>query len=307
MECPEVCAGGNASFYSLEPEEESEILWRGRQIKMGESSAKCAARTKFDDFFVDSICKKGTSPARHRCFVKEKSEYYTIEGISHKGMSISFINGMNNSYEEAIDHGLYLHDLSSGMEINGVFAHSNGPILDFLKANFLTYHGFSDRAVELLINQWTQFNENNKDNPHAKILHICHSRGAMQTKNALQRSSEEVRRRVIAIAIAGSAVILKKLCYDSYNFISRRDIVPLGETVIGLLRSGSLDDEERAELLKELGENRQELIILEPHPEAKGLDHGFRSKTYEPDLILLIQEYLNRFLSRSGEEKTFHH
>ncbi len=61
----------------------------------------------------------------------------------------------------------------------------------------------------------------------------------------------------------------------SFDYASKKDIVPFGE----LLFAGAFDTNELGTMsaVERALENRKELILLDPHPDAKGIDHDFRS------------------------------
>ena len=126
----------------------------------------------------------------------------------------------------------------------------------------------------LLLENWTEFHKQNVDRPHAKYLQFCHSQGAIQMKNALMHAPKEIRDRVIVVAIAPAAVVSKELCYQSYNYASKKDIVPFGE----LAFAGALSTNEysTSPVLEMAMEHHEELIILEPHPDATEMDHNFQ-------------------------------
>ena len=87
---------------------------------------------------------------------------------------------------------------------------------------------------------------------------------------------------MIVKAIAPAAVIPKALCFDSFNYASKSDIVHQGEDLAAYI-AGGFDESgtDRLEFMKNVAKNKEELILLEPHKEAEGLDHGFQSLTFE--------------------------
>ncbi|MEX0962287.1 MAG: hypothetical protein WDZ28_05480 [Simkaniaceae bacterium] len=113
--------------------------------------------------------------------------------------------------------------------------------------------------------------------PEVKILQYCHSHGATHVKNALLTSSEEVRQRIIVLAIAPAEIIPRKLCFQSYNYMSRRDFVTHFD-IVGKMR------------------HRDELTILDPHPDASFFDHDFLSPTFAP----VIQYHINKYFENYG-------
>lgn len=136
-----------------------------------------------------------------------------------------------------------------------------------------------------------------------KLLHVCHSQGAIQTKNALEGLPEEIQDRIIVVAVAPAAIVPKRLCFKSYNYASEKDIVYKFDPGPPLpLEMGMADDV----MVPRFGEpllGREELIILPAHPEAKGIDHEFQSPTYEPLLKKVLADYDKHKGEYLSEEK----
>jgi hypothetical protein len=128
--------------------------------------------------------------------------------------------------------------------------------------------------VQHLKNQWADFIATH--GPDAKFLQICHSSGAIHVKNALLSSPKAVQQRIIVLAIAPGAIIPNKLCFHSYNYISRHDFVTHLD-IAGKIMYGN------------------ELHILEPHPDADLWDHDFLSPTFERTLKFHIQNYIDNY------------
>ena len=133
-----------------------------------------------------------------------------------KGMQYTNINGMLNSFEEACENTKYLQNFTSS-QIDGIYNHSNGPLGDFIEIILLNFKGKSPITEGLLMKKFIDFAEANKDDPHAKCIHTCHSQGAIHTRNVLEKLPQHVRDRIIVVSIAGARVIPKRLCFDSFN------------------------------------------------------------------------------------------
>ena len=60
--------------------------------------------------------------------------------------------------------------------------------------------------------------------------------------------------------------------------------------------SAFYNDEEpgRKELLQQLVENKNRLILLDPHPDAKGMDHDVESPTFMETFKYRIKDYLEQ-------------
>lgn len=221
------------------------------------------------------------------------STYFTIEGIKHRSTQISNINGMGNSYEEAYANAKYLQSFTS-LQVEGIYNHSNGIVVDFLEIISLNLAGYSPITEGLIMKKFIDFAEANKDDPHAKCIHPCHSQGAIHTRNALEKLPQEIRDRVIVINIAGARVIPKRLCFRSYNFVSKRDIVPHLQYAYKGAFMANLSDEEQQEIFQQEKADAKEIIALEPHKDAGIVDHSFRSPTYAQELGNLLRDYEQR-------------
>ncbi len=200
--------------------------------------------------------------------------------------AIGFINGINNTRSQSIRSAYQLSQYAQDAKVYGIYNATNlsGFANRFLSIGAdiiecgLGQVGFHTPPVELLKNQWNNFITTH--GPDAKFLQICHSGGACHVKNALLTSPESTRQRIIALAIAPSVIIPKRLCYKSDNYISRRDFLTHLD-VIGKLKYG------------------HQLQILEPHPNANFWDHEFLSPTFE----VLLQEHIVDHLKKYGGQK----
>ena len=221
-----------------------------------------------------------------------KSCQIPMEGIRYLDRELGFINGMNTSLVEGYSHLKYTQRSAGDLASQGVYNHSNGAIGDLFEIFALNYAGIAPITADLLIENWTQFHERNKDNPNAKYLQITHSMGNILAKAALQRAPAEIRERVIILAIAPAVVIPKGLCHKSFHYASKNDIVHYGEDLHTLSTAGFDDEPGRKELLEQLAENKQRLILLDPHPDATGIDHDCESPTFKERIDRHIQDYL---------------
>ncbi|HAB98196.1 MAG TPA: hypothetical protein DCE71_00005, partial [Parachlamydiales bacterium] len=123
-----------------------------------------------------------------------------------------------------------------------------------------------------------------------KILQICHSQGAIHVYNALSHSTKEITDRLIVLSIAPAKIITLDLCHQSLKFASKNDLVHLAE----LLHPSFFASNETgtSERLERILATREDLILLDPHPDAKGLDHEFESPTFKPVLEMYLRAYL---------------
>lgn len=219
------------------------------------------------------------------------SRKFILEGTKTSASHIVWINGINNTFEESRASGAYIQSLVDGHAISGIYNCSHTPVVDLVEAGLLNHNGFSPITANLLKSEWQAFHEANANRPNAKLLQICHSQGAIDVRNALRNSSQEIRDRVIVVAIAPGAIVPKRLCFKSFNYASENDIVyklepPPPPPVVAL----TIDDV----IIPTFGEaidDRNELIILLPHSGANGIDHEFISPTYQPYLKKLLENY----------------
>ena len=230
-------------------------------------------------------------------FQIETSRHLTTPGTPKKHLCIAGINGMNTSVQQATNHANYLNRFTPDQSISWVYNNSHGAVADLAEIFTLNYLGISPNTGQLLQENWTAFHEENKDNPHAKFLQFCHSQGAIHVRNALAGLPEEIRNRVIVVAIAPGAVVPKSLCYESFNYASKYDIVPHGELAFtSAFDSSETGISKRTEMVLEL---QNQLILLDPHPDAKGLDHDFQSPTFTD----IIEKHIKNYIMNNGEYK----
>ena len=226
-----------------------------------------------------------------------KSCHFQTDGMKFKGLGIGFINGMKTSCVEHWSHLNHLKKHAGELSIQGVYNHSNSTVVDLLEIFALNYGGIAPITANLLLENWTQFHEENKDNPRAKYLQFTHSMGTIQTKTALERAPQEIRDRVIVVAIGPAVIIPENLCFDSYHYASKKDGVHLGENIVTLGAVGSLNQAWQREAFEQLIENKKQLIILEPHPDATGMDHDFESPTFEK----VIKGHMEDYFTNKGQ------
>ena len=222
----------------------------------------------------------------------ERSRRFEVPGIKKSHCAIGGINGINTHFEGSTSHGRYLNQLSGGQNISWIHNQSHGSFVDLAEVVIANYLGLSPNTGSLLVEQWREFLYQNRNNPHAKFLQFCHSQGSIHVRNALKTASEEVRKRVIVVAIAPAVVVPKELCYDSRNYMSKKDVVHYGELGFWSALNSSILN--ASECLNKALQERQDIIWLDPHPKATGIDHDFQSPTYKAPIEERIKEYMER-------------
>ncbi len=218
----------------------------------------------------------------------------TIGDRSPPHLRISGINGMNNSMGEAVSNMEYLSSFVPDKSIDWVYNRSHGPVIDFLEI-LMNYRGYSPNTEQLLSENWMAFHEGNKDRPHAKYLQICHSQGAIHVRNTLAKLPEEIRNRIIVIAVAPGAVVPKEICFRSFNYVSKGDIVPKGELVF--TRAFDPNECGISKSVERALDYHDQIIWLEPDPDMNKDVHSFQHPVYEAD----IRRSINDYLKNNGE------
>lgn len=199
-------------------------------------------------------------------------ELRTEKGPLPENMGIGFINGVWNDrkgIEESLD---YISKLTGGYNIHGVFNATHGKVIDF-KECILGRLFIATDPVRQLHKMWNSFFE--KSAADAKFLMICHSQGAIHTRNALLDYPLELGSRILVVAIAPGAYIYKETCAKIFHYRAplERDFIPR---------------------LDFAGARREKdtIITLKSHSEAHFFDHEFMSPTYKERLEAHIQNYI---------------
>lgn len=176
------------------------------------------------------------------------------------------VNGIFNSYEESEDLCGRMSELAGGCTSSFVYNASHG-VFDLIES-FLNLLGIVTRPAQLLHKEWDHFFANCPED--GIIIMVCHSQGAILTRNALSTYDEELRKRIHVVAVAPAAYIDEGLCGSVMHYVSKRDFVPWID-VVGRMR------------------NRHTTVELDPHPDAPFFDHAVSSPTYQDDIDKRIQ------------------
>lgn len=200
---------------------------------------------------------------------------------------IGGINGIGNLLEDAVKHATFLSNAAGDYKVEWIYNSSHSAPVDIALAILINYKGSSANR-KLLRENWLRFHEEHVNDPDAKYMQFCHSQGAAAVKLELAASPKEIRDRIIVVALAPAAIIPKSLCFESYNYSSKRDPVPYGEIVADLVFTPLKTFQD----LKDF----KELILLDPHPEAPFFDHAFNSPTFAK----VIAEHIEKFIKSYG-------
>lgn len=188
---------------------------------------------------------------------------------------VAFINGINHKPSRALRCIRFVGDLAGKKKVFAIYNPTDGVLGDLKKCYHELYRYKISQPVVKLHQKWNEFFSTHQK--REKYLQFCHSQGAIQVRNALFHYPEELRKRIIVVAIAPAAYIPKTICHKAYHYVSRRDIVPY---------------------IDKIGRKRckETTVILTPHKDAAFFDHHFLSPTYAP----AIEHHLKAYLKENG-------
>lgn len=186
------------------------------------------------------------------------------------GIGVYYINGMCNNYDDALDNTRYASKLS-GYCLNFIYNATHGIGVDF-KESIMGKLGIATPPVRVLQKVCENFFNNNDEK--ARLLIICHSQGAIHTKNALLACPEELWNRICVLGIAPANYPYKETCADIALYGSE------GDFVHRLDREG-------------LKRSKDSFRELKRHPDASWWDHSFQSPTFRDVLKNQIQHFVN--------------
>ncbi len=215
------------------------------------------------------------------------SHLFRTPGEQRKDICILASNGIGTHLYESIHHAEYIGELAQGYSVQWLHNNSNIILVDALEYAALNAQGSCPNTKRLFQESCLEFHEVNKDNPTAKMLVILHSQACMQQKSAIEKFPFDVQQRLIVVTVGASAIIPKRICYQSFNYASELDIVNKFEVLCK-----SLHDLDSA---RQALEDYKELIILEPHIGAGNIDHDFESPTFVDVIRERIENYLCDF------------
>ena len=224
------------------------------------------------------------------------SIYFTIAGATSSKMQVTIANGMANNYLDALSNANYLRSMTP-LQMEGIYNCTNSIPIGLAEITALNLAGHSPIMEELIMKKFINFAKANKDDPHAKCLHTCHSQSALHTRNALEKLPREIQERVIVVNIAGACMVPKRLCFHSHNYASEKDIVYLLSTAYTHFTATGGYGEKSHPLLEQERLDAKELIVLKAHEGAKGLDHEFQSPTYAG----VLREHLEDYVMHEGQ------
>ncbi len=186
-------------------------------------------------------------------------------------MGFGFINGICNTFEDAKKHALYISELAGRVNVGFVYNASQGAVNDFGRC-YMGLKGVAREPVRLLHKMWNNFFGSSSSD--SRFIMTCHSEGAILVRNALLDYPEDLRKKIIVIAIAPGGYIFPETCdkVSHYRAPFWRDFVP------------RLDY--RGSLMA-----RDTIFDLPSASNAPYFDHEFQSPTYTDMLRENLQYY----------------
>ncbi|MBX9703515.1 MAG: DUF687 family protein, partial [Silvanigrellaceae bacterium] len=190
---------------------------------------------------------------------------------------IGFINGIRTNKDECRSMGYYISDLVGCRNIECVHNASHGFLNDIYEC-ILGLQGIATPPVRELHNNWNEYINNNSS--EFNYLQICTSQGAIHVNNGLLSFPEELRKRILVLAISPAVYIDPNLCGGVYHYRSKswRDIIPYRDQKGALRSHGTIRE-------------------LNSHPKAPLHDHTILSPTFRDPIILHTDTFL-----RSGRK-----
>ena len=187
-----------------------------------------------------------------------------------------FINGADNTFDQAQGYAKYISDLVlvGGSNIHGVYNATHGKVTDGKECDMgLAF--IATKPVRLLHEIWNDCIKN--ISPNAKILTIYTSQGGgIHVRNALLDYPDELSQRILLVGIAPAAYPFPETCNNERNYRAKahRDPIPRIDR-IGIQRA------------------KETIIDLKSHSNAPLHDHCIQSPTYQRELFNRIETYKN--------------
>ena len=181
---------------------------------------------------------------------------------------IGYVNGVGTDLTAALQTG---YELGYLLDTNVIVTHVPSFTVgaDLLKCT-MGRMGIATEAVHKIHENWTNYFTNY---PDKDLFWVCHSGGAIDTRNALASYPNELCQRINVLAIAPGGFMDDHLCKSIVHIVSSMDPVPKTDP-IGWARC------------------RDNIVVLR----GNGItDHYILNNMYAQD----IKEYYNEFKKRS--------
>jgi len=207
------------------------------------------------------------------------SRRYDLSGFGRhelpNNLFVTNLNGMGNTFKDAQRNAMHISDLCGGCNIHSVYGASLGIQNDVLSC-CLGMVGVDTGPPGLLRDTWKSIFD---ANPDAYILHFPHSRGCIETNIALSITPQELRSRIVVVAIAPGGYIDNRMCASvtHYRAAGSRDFVPLFD-FLGARRQ------------------RDTTVILPSAHNAPIHDHDLISPTYKDTIEYKFKNFKENYV-----------
>ncbi len=208
---------------------------------------------------------RSRSVDRRTCSYETKDKEY---GKIH----YTCVNGVLTFPEDAMSNTDYIGSMMPDCSGAGIYNATHG-LWDFVEC-VINLLGFNTRPVSELHGQWDKYFDNCPEG--GIITHVCHSQGAILTRNALASYDPERRKRIHVIAVAPAAYIDEDHCGSVMHYVSKNDFIPWFD-------------------FKGRRRHEKNITILDRHPNASWFDHNFQSPTYRGEIKKRIKWISNNY------------
>lgn len=202
------------------------------------------------------------------------SHHYQLDRPEHERVRFTFINGINTWPSGAKSHSLYLSNLVGGYNVHGTYNATHAYFYDPVEC-IKGLFGIATAPVHELIKNWQSLALEGPED--LTIIHVCHSQGAIHTRNALLSISEELRQKIKVIAVAPGGYLVPETAADMVHFRAYplRDFIPYLDRP-GMRRAAAGNTIE----------------TLSSHSSAFFHDHSFQSPTYHDAMKNKINKFM---------------
>ncbi len=138
-----------------------------------------------------------------------------------KNYMVGLVNGVLNEKADFFESKNYISDLLNE-DVCGTHSASFGRCADGFRY-FVARLGMHTETTKKIRRSWKNYF---KANPNGYIFWICHSRGVVDTLNALEEFPAELRGRIAILAIAPGGFIVRHLCKSVSHIVSDCDGIP---------------------------------------------------------------------------------
>jgi hypothetical protein len=190
---------------------------------------------------------------------------------------VTFVNGINNTYEVCIDIASIISGYHKYNKIHFICDETQGKVRDIQDAASLMILHQTSEAVDKLVYVWLQlFKEmNEQTNSDCQIITYAWSRGGLVTKLALEKLPPRLREKMVVYTFGTPAIIDSKV-KQIKQFTNTNDYVPLLNPRRWLYAVAVLPHPDDTELLSK---------------NDRGLDHNIIGYTYLPEIEKIGKQF----------------